>query len=369
MLQRGFLSYILVFTLTLFLSLASLVGCNQKRYIYLEKDYLPEGQPVPLANFKKNADRITIMTWNVENLFDTVDDPDKDDDTFLPLAIKHTLPYHEKRCQKKGAYSWIQQCLHWDWNESVLQTKLSKLATVIRAVNSGKGPDVLVVQEVENIDVLHMLVDGYLQDLGYSVYLLENDDYRGIDVGLITRLPLKNEVSLKPMRSRPALSARLELTDGSILNFFGVHLPISPTPIEKRLEMVNNLKKFADLHPDELTIAAGDFNFPYSYDQQFDITNSYLKPNWAVSHLYCKSCYGSYFDSYNSEWSFLEMILLSKNFFSKSARWTLDPKSVQIFNKLPFQLAPDESPADFNLPEIDGVSDHWPLVIQIVRTQ
>lgn len=340
-----------------------------KRIVKFTSEPELTNQPKPLTNFRASSERITIMTWNVENLFDTVDDPLKDDDAYVPLASKQKNPKHEEQCKKKGAYSWIQQCLLWDWTEDVLNVKLQHLSEVIRAVNSGRGPDILVLQEVENIDVLQMLIARFLPDMGYTAHLLENNDYRGIDVGLITRLPLVEPIKLKDLRSRPALSARFELSDKSILNLHGVHLPISPTPVEKRLKMVEKLKTFAEERSSEFTIALGDFNFPRDEEQQFQIVEKSLKPHWAVSHLYCKECTGTFHDSFNNEYSQLDFILLSKNFFSPGAAWTMDARSVSVFKSLPIQLDIDDSPADFRFPQLTGVSDHWPLLLQIVKTE
>ena len=33
---------------------------------------------------------LTVMTYNVENLFDSLDDPGKDDETYLPIEVKKT---------------------------------------------------------------------------------------------------------------------------------------------------------------------------------------------------------------------------------------------------------------------------------------
>ena len=57
---------------------------------------------------------ITLMTFNVENLFDTEDDPGKDDYTYLPLAQKQT-DEHKKKCAGIAVDRWRDQCLNWDW--------------------------------------------------------------------------------------------------------------------------------------------------------------------------------------------------------------------------------------------------------------
>ena len=61
--------------------------------------------------------KITVMTFNVENLFDTEDDPKKNDETFLPKAKKSSSEIL-KKCKKIKVRKWREQCLNCDWNET-----------------------------------------------------------------------------------------------------------------------------------------------------------------------------------------------------------------------------------------------------------
>ncbi|MBY0314512.1 MAG: endonuclease/exonuclease/phosphatase family protein [Bdellovibrionales bacterium] len=345
-----------------------LVSCGPNRH-YVEPAASNAAEPLPrLSNYSKTSDRVTIMTWNLENLFDTEDDPKVDDDTFLPLEVKKKMPKHEAKCKKKGTYSWVHQCLEWDWNEYALKLKMQRLSEVIRSVNNGRGPDILVVEEIENFKVLDRLNKDFLKGLGYTSYLQENGDYRGIDVGILTRLKVTNDPYLQKLRSRPGYIMQVALPDGERLNVIGVHFPIAPTPIDERLEMVKYMIDYADARDDEYTLAAGDFNFPKNVEQHYDIINKFIRPFMVPAHLYCKDCVGTFYDSYDRDFSFLDMVLMSKNFFKKKATWTLDVDSVQVYAPLPFQWAIDDTPADFDLPDMSGVSDHWPIVLQIVKT-
>lgn len=321
-----------------------------------------------LTNFSTSSERVSVMTWNVENLFDTEDDPQKDDNAFLPLSLKNQIPGHASDCQTKGAYSWIQQCLHWDWSEDTLALKLTRVARVIRSANKGRGPDILIVQEIENLKILQRLVDDHLNDLGYSAHLLENNDERGIDVGIITRLTPTQPPGFQPLRSRPALAMQFKLIGGQRLNVLGVHFPIAATPIQRRLTMLKTLGLYAQTRPGDLTIAAGDFNFPTSEMDQHQIIRDHISPYWVAAHLYCTDCKGSQYSNFDREWSQLDMILLSKNFFEAGTAWTLDTGTVKIQNSLDFQNDRFGRPAGFELPSLSGVSDHWPLTIELVKT-
>ncbi|MEZ4827384.1 MAG: endonuclease/exonuclease/phosphatase family protein [Bacteroidia bacterium] len=103
---------------------------------------------------------IVVGFYNVENLFDTEDDPAKDDSEFLP----------------EGRYKWT--------NEKYLK-KLDNLARAIGDMGT-QGPDILGLAEVENVQVVEDLVQmTSLKQRGYKVILEESEDIRGIDVALI----------------------------------------------------------------------------------------------------------------------------------------------------------------------------------------
>lgn len=93
---------------------------------------------------------LLLATWNVQNFFDSVDDPLKDDSVFP---------------------------------SDIVSFKLRSIATVIKALD----PDLIALQEVENLELLQRLNDE--GGLGYThAILLEGNDPRGIDVALLTRL-------------------------------------------------------------------------------------------------------------------------------------------------------------------------------------
>lgn len=307
------------------------------------------------------------MTWNVENLYDAEDDPKKLDDTYLPLTTKAQIKNHNSNCLKLDAKSWREQCLEWDWTDTVVDIKLQKLAQVILSVNNGLGPDFLALQEVENLALLERLIQDFLPNSNYQAYLIENNDSRGIDVGVITRLPvLDSPRFLKLGNSRPALQMTVQLPDGNPLAMTVVHFPIANSPIKKRLEF---LAKVTTQNSSPHQIVLGDFNFPRDEVDDNQIVQKHLLPKWVPAHLYCDSCLGSTYETFTGDWSFLDMILLHQNFFSTSTTWTANVSSFRVHNPLFFQINKYGSPADFNLPSLRGVSDHWPLVIQMVKTQ
>ena len=55
------------------------------------------------------VDRVSIMTFNVQNLFDNVDDPGKDDKAYLPIAAKQSEE-HIAACNEIEAIVKLTAC-------------------------------------------------------------------------------------------------------------------------------------------------------------------------------------------------------------------------------------------------------------------
>lgn len=103
-----------------------------------------------------------IGFYNVENLFDTKDDPYTEDEWFLPTSET-------------------------EWDDKKYQKKLKDLASVIDALNADEGgPDLLGLCEVENKTVVEELAaQSKLKDSHYEVIHYESPDTRGIDVAAL----------------------------------------------------------------------------------------------------------------------------------------------------------------------------------------
>jgi hypothetical protein len=110
-----------------------------------------------------NSETISIMSINAQNLFDTIDDPKKDDKAFLPIELKQSL-LHKNECNNITVKRWRMECFFQDWNEETKNAKLNNLAEVIVSYGNN-GADVVGMQEVENINIL-----GQLFECRYSIY-------------------------------------------------------------------------------------------------------------------------------------------------------------------------------------------------------
>lgn len=102
--------------------------------------------------------------YNLENLYDTIDDPKKNDEEFLPTGVKN-------------------------YTGRIYREKLDRLAEVISKLGVEKTPDGLAffgVSEVENRQVLQDLVKHpLLAPRNYRICHHDSPDERGVDVGMI----------------------------------------------------------------------------------------------------------------------------------------------------------------------------------------
>ena len=122
--------------------------------------------------------RFTIAFYNLENFFDTVDDPHTLDDDFTEIGKKQ-------------------------WTENRFRKKTKKIANTIAHIGKEESsiPPVLVgLAEVENENVLNALTNTKaLEDIPYDWVHFDSPDERGID----TLGPITNAISSMVQKARP----------------------------------------------------------------------------------------------------------------------------------------------------------------------
>jgi len=117
----------------------------------------------PLAS--SGNDGVTVMSWNLMNLFDPVDSGNEYDDWSIAEG---------------------------DWSEADYRMRLALAAKVILASTAG-GPDLVLVQEAENLRVLDDLAAGPLARRGYDWRVVAGDPGvlpAAVRVGVLSKLPI-----------------------------------------------------------------------------------------------------------------------------------------------------------------------------------
>ncbi|MBW7847219.1 MAG: endonuclease/exonuclease/phosphatase family protein [Bacteroidales bacterium] len=136
-------------------------------------------------NFKVGC----VAFYNLENLFDTINDPKKNDEEFLPNGANQ-------------------------WNSKKYLTKLERLAEAIESIGTDITPDgaaILGVSEIENKEVLlDLAAMPKLQKRNYQVIHYHSPDLRGVDVALL----------YQPKYFKPTGSKSYRLTVEGMPNFY-----------------------------------------------------------------------------------------------------------------------------------------------------
>ena len=188
------------------------------------------------------GDEITLATYNVRNLFDGVDHPYHDDEG---TGMKP-------------------------------RDEMMRVAATMKEINA----DVIALQEVETRGYLQRFVDVFLPEMGYQhVVHYEGNDQRGIDVCIVSRVPIGRVVSHRHLTfqgpdgawrhfNRDILRVELLPVDGDPFEAWVVHLKSNyggreaAEPI--RLAEAAQLRKLIDLrlraNPQADFLVCGDFN-------------------------------------------------------------------------------------------------------------
>jgi hypothetical protein len=207
-----------------------------------------------ISSCSKKVQTFSLAFYNVENLFDTIDDAAIQDERYLPDS-------------------------ELEWNTEKYMHKLGNIAKVVRAIDSVDFPITIGLAEVENIQVLNDLVKHpIIAGAGYQILHQEGEDERGIDVAFLyiseKYLPIETQYISLNFPFNPKVRVRdILYTKGVVNKKDTVHIFINhwksrwggqeeSEPFRKYTASV--LKSYTDsifhLQPNANIIIAGDLN-------------------------------------------------------------------------------------------------------------
>lgn len=312
---------------------------------------------------KKKQDLHTIAFYNLENLFDTIDDPDTLDDDFTPEGFKKWTP---KRYKKK-VY------------------KLAKTISGIGVDTANRPPALVGVAEVENETVVKDLINADpLKDIDYSYVHYDSPDERGIDTALLYHKDNFEVLFSEPIALMVYSENGNRDTTRDILYVHGklngeeVHVFVNHWPSRrngdvkteyKRVEAAKTIKrtmaKIEEQFENPNYIVMGDFNDdPDSASIQLllEDTNLY-NPMEKLRSPERGSA------NYRRSWSMFDQIMVSHNFFNYQ-KGTHSFTQANIFDdhlltewKGKFKGTPFRTYVGRKY--IGGYSDHFPVYIQL----
>ena len=306
------------------------------------------------------AKPIEVVFYNVENLFDTVDDTTVWDDHFLPDSLKK-------------------------WTDERYAKKLVDLAKVLTAISEDDLPEVIGVCEVENRKVVEdLFITDSLKNGKFKIIHEESPDFRGIDVALAYNSELFSELyhekirysfSFEPeTKTRDILYAKL-LSCGDTLHFFVNHWPSRRGGQEKsepkRMKAATVLRTKIDsiLLKDQKAkiIAMGDFNDYPNNKSMTEIMNCEPGANQRLTNLtyqFHEDGLGTY--HYRGEWGMLDQFIVSDGLLYSAEGCATSDSSAAIFKEDWMMYFPEKgSPSPnrtYGGPNYyGGYSDHLPI--------
>ncbi len=319
---------------------------------------------------------LVIAFYNLENLYDTIDNPMVGDDEFTPQSAKQ-------------------------YNTDIYRDKLFKLATVIKDIGIADHPTgaaILGVAEIENDTVLYHLVRHFLlRDRKLKIVHFDSKDARGIDVGLLYNpalfiphqaMPLKVDL---PGRSKEAYYTRDILYVKGNLMGEPVHIYVNHWPSRRGGEVRSaparaaaaivcrkHIDSILQQEPFAKMIVMGDLN-----DNPVDRSiRKQLNTSGNLSRTQPNQLFNPWEQHYNKGygtlankdiWGLFDQILLSYAFTNSTQKGWQYQKSV-IYSK-PFMVENTGRYMGYPMRTWDGdnyrggFSDHFPTYIVLKREQ
>lgn len=310
---------------------------------------------------------LTLGFYNLENLFDTIDDPKTDDKDWLPEGKSK-------------------------WDSERYNHKMNQMAKVIASMDTLSFPHILGLSEVENATVLDDLISNpQLKKANYSSIHFEGKDPRGIEVAMIYRSKFFKPVLKKELKVRmketsaemryvlyvkgvTALDDTLHIFVNHWTSRFGGREQTN----KKRLKYGQTLKSISDslfrADSNANIIICGDLN-DNPTDKSILEGLQTLVPSDKIEDLKLYNLSAIPFTQgkgslYYDGWEFYDQIIVSSNLLKKNAD-NLKTSDIQIVKhpwmlfKYKKEFRPNRTISGNKY--FGGYSDHLPVMIRLTK--
>jgi endonuclease/exonuclease/phosphatase family metal-dependent hydrolase len=315
------------------------------------------------------SDRLIVASWNVENLFDTEDDPlNEGDNGYTPRG-------------------WMR------WTNARYALKLRHLADVIVRMR----PDILGLMEVENRRVLEDLVRTLKEKHGYEMPHImhrDGDEKRGIEVAILSKHAAVATNWIQSVTGQREVLVCEFVINGRSLTLLANHWKSqlgkkAESDDIRRLEALgvrSYLDKRLASDPAAALIVAGDFNDSpsspilveaagFALDKRRVLNDSSGRLLYNLTGTLPEGKHGTYYYAPKKQWSFLDAIIVSRGMLAEAepgAPWKVVQGSYEIFKTdeqcdkegrpLPFRRVRSKSVGDVYF---TGYSDHFPVRVTL----
>lgn len=307
-----------------------------------------------------------VIFYNVENLFDTIDDPATEDAEYLPSSKS-------------------------EWNTKKYLTKLNHTAKVFAALLDTIQPLVIGVSEIENIKVLEDLIaQPVLKKFNFGIVHHDSPDERGIDVAFLYNKDIVESIFDATLKvdlgdgdnTRDILYFKASISEGAEIWFFVNHWPSrrgDPKESDvKRMIASKTLKeKIDNIYLGDATakiVVMGDFN-----DNPGDASLQNIKPAAEkksktlpmVNLMQPLKDRGEFTLRYKDQRDIFDQFIVSLNLLDRKNQYYIRNSSAAIFNPRwimydhkTYGLIPNRTFA--NGKWVNGYSDHLPVYLDLV---
>ena len=280
-----------------------------------------------------------IVSYNVENLFDTKHDTLKNDSSFLPEGMHH-------------------------WTYRRYQTKIDRIAQVLVNIGGWESVPLVGLCEVENARCLRNLCYK-LRRFHYKYVHYDSPDERGVDVALLydsTRLSILHSralsLSLEGDYTRDILYVSALYEQRDTIHVMICHLPSqlggASASDWKRQRAKSLIQSQIDsiflLQPNANIVVMGDMNTS-PQDDLMGMTNLMLPIQKA----------GQGTHKYQGIWTCLDQFYVSQSIASKATATIFSPRWLLEEDAKYLDYKPHRTYIGYRYN--DGYSDHLPIVL------
>ena len=311
------------------------------------------------------ADTLSISFYNVENLFDTLDDPAIADEDFTP----------------EGKLK---------WNTDRYRKKLENLSRVVEAMSY---PSILGLAEIENRSVLEDWINyGSMKMQNYAIVHFDSPDERGIDVAMIykksdfrvsdSRIIPVNLPDVEDMvdnKTRDVLVVNGFLKNKPVVLFFN-HWPSrgggqqKTEPLRKHVAQIVRTEIEPLLANGSRVVIIGDFNDEPDNNSVAQV----LKAGKIETPVSKNELYNCFYEShqkgegtynFRGNWNQLDQLIVSGNLLSADSDCSVVKAEVfkkdwMLYDDKKYGPLPNRTYGGPNY--YGGYSDHLPILARLV---
>ncbi len=306
---------------------------------------------------------LSVMFYNVENLFDTADDTTKDDDEFLPEGSRR-------------------------WTEKRYWQKINALSRVIVAAGEWELPALIGLCEVENEKVVSDLAfRSILSGAGYKVIHRESPDFRGIDLALLYRSDIVRVADSRSWipeeKEGEVFNSRNLLYAKTVMGNDTVHLILCHWPSRRGGSLAagdlrESVAKLVRSKIDSLQASSGDTASiivmgDFNAAPGDPVIKILTEDNSLIDYAEETAGKGTGSYRYQGRWELIDQIFVSRSMTYPEGKIYADPLSFRVFDEQFLLVEDPDYPGKKPFATYGGYrwsggySDHLPVLITVTK--